>query len=180
MAISRADISKLPKPARDAVNRQLDDGEPLTKERQLQRGGGSRHVSFDGEHWDSQEERQYGKHLALLVLAGEISDLQRQVRVELHVRRRVMFIDFSYYDNRLGEVVWDDYKMRNWRRNRWFKDWKVKADMWAAGLGPGRLRITVKDGQGGYKHDDEIIPRSHPELVRRVLSNAAMEASSDK
>ena len=129
------------------------------------------------EGWDSQEERRYyQRHLVLLEKAGEISNLRRQVRVDLHIGQRYMRLDFAYYDHHLDCEVWEDWKGAGWKKNNWFKDWKLKADMWAAGLGPGLLRITTPRS-GGYHHED-IHPRSNPEAVKRMLANANPQEQS--
>ncbi len=96
--------------------------------------------------FDSLGEMRYAEHLHFRQLAGDISDLQFQVRWDCEVagRRiggRYMRIDFKYYDKHLDEWVWDDFK------GPVTKDWAVKRDIWAAG-GPGTLRITKKGTKG--------------------------------
>ena len=127
-------------------------------------------AEWQGLHWDSKEEEEYGRHLRALEKGGKIKRLIRQARVDLHVGQRYMKIDFYYFDMYLAEWVWDDYKCFGWKRNRWYKDWKLKADIWKAGLGPGLLRITTPS-QGGYHHEDSR-PKPNAEALRRILSNA--------
>lgn len=155
MTLRRKDMMKLSPAARAEVNRQLKAGEPIPK---------------TDAAFDSEEERRYYEHLKRLQLAGEISELDRQVRVDLHIGQRYMRIDFHYYINRTDEWVWDDYKMANWKRNRWFKDWKLKRDIWVAGFGPGLLRITTR--RSGTYHAEDSYPKPTGEALRRILCNA--------
>lgn len=145
---------------------------------QLAKSKGAPRAEWRGLHWDSREEEEYGRHLRFREKAGEIQNLARQVRVELGVTRRFMRLDFHYFDVYLAELVWDDYKCLGWKKRTWFKDWKLKADIWGAGLGPGLLRITTPS-QGGYHHED-IRPKPTPEALRRMLRNAQATMSSDQ
>ena len=81
--------------------------------------------AWQGEQWDSQEERRYGEHLRWLEAEGKIRDLTRQVRVDLHIGKRYMRLDFRYFDERLAVWVWDDYKCLGWKKIGWYKDWKL-------------------------------------------------------
>ena len=78
----------------------------------------SRKVTWDGIEFDSQKEAQRYRELWLLKKAGEITNLQRQVRFELIptqrvdgkvVERSVTYVaDFVYEDH--GEIVVEDVK----------------------------------------------------------------------
>lgn len=167
MAISRTNLGKLSPAARAEVNRQLgDDNGALTKAKQLGKPR-SKYRNVRAEGWDSQAERRYYDVLLLREKAGEISNLRRQVRVDLHIGQRYMRIDFVYEED--GETIYDDYKGFP------TPAWKIKADIWAAGIGPGILRITRKVS-GGY-HRTDIHPKPSPELLKRILAaHAGREA----
>ncbi len=137
---------------------------------QLAKGKGTPRAEWQGLHWDSKEEEDYGRHLRALEMGGKIQKLTRQARVDLGVGQRYMRIDFHYWDVYLAEWVWDDYKCLGWRKRGWFKDWALKADIWKAGLGPGLLRITTPS-RGGYHHEDSR-PKPKSEALRRILKNA--------
>lgn len=145
---------------------------------QLAKGKRARRAEWQGLHWDSEEERQYGEHLLWRQKAGEIFELDRQVRVDLHIGRRYMKIDFYYFDGRLAVYVWDEYKCLGWKRRTLYKDWKLKADIWAAGFGPGLLRITTPS-QGGYHHE-EIHPKPNAEALQRILLSAHLTMNPDE
>lgn len=78
----------------------------------------SRKVTWEGIEFDSQKEAQRYRELWLLRKAGEITNLQRQVRFELIptqridgkvVERSVTYVaDFVYEDH--GEIVVEDVK----------------------------------------------------------------------
>jgi len=121
----------------------------------------SKYGNVRKEGWDSQAERRRYKQLQLMQKAGEISKLQRQVRVDLHVGRRYMRIDFVYWDHHLEELVYEDHK------GFVTPSWKIKADIWAAGFGPGLLRIHRKGGR-----TEDVRPKVHPETLRRILRTA--------
>lgn len=113
------------------------------------------------EGWDSQAERRRYRELLLMEKAGEISNLKRQVRVDLHVGRRYMKIDFMYYDNHLDEMCWEDHK------GFMTALWAFKADIWCAGFGPGLLRIHRSGGR-----TEDRRPKVNPETLRRILRSA--------
>ena len=119
------------------------------------------------EGWDSKSERRRYKQLCLMQKSGEISKLQRQVTVQLHIGRRSMRLDFVYWDHHLEEFVYEDHK-------GWTTDaWKIKADVWAAGFGPGLLRIHRAGGR-----TEDVRPKVHPETLRRILRSAHKTMSS--
>ena len=77
-------------------------------------------VNIDGETFDSKREAKRYLELKLLERAGEIKDLQRQVKYILIpsqkrdgkvVERECAYIsDFEYYDAHTGELVVEDTK----------------------------------------------------------------------
>ena len=102
----------------------------------------------------SKAECRYAEHLYARQLNHEISDLQFQVRVVLkdRVLTTPMIVDFKYFDERLGEWVWDEFKGMEttaWRRQR--KAWAL--------LGPGLYRVTKANRR------DRVEPYRH-ELIR--------------
>ncbi len=113
------------------------------------------------EGWDSQGERKYYKHLLIRERAGDIHSLTKQVRVDLHVGKRFMKIDFHYFDNNRNEWVWDDFKGFP------TPEWLLKMAIWGAGFGPGTLLVTKKVS-GGY-HSNPVSPKVHPETLRNIL-----------
>ena len=115
---------------------QLKPGKPLKR---------SKYGNRRTEGWDSKAERTYWDQLLALEAAGEIRNLRRQVKVPLGIGQRYFRMDFVYWDCRLDAWVYDDYK------GFATPEWKLKADIWAAGFGPGLLRTTTRDG-GAYTH----------------------------
>lgn len=78
-------------------------------------------VVVDGETFDSRMEARRWRELRLLRCAGEISELERQVKYTLVpaqkdgagrvIERAVVYIaDFVYVDKRTGEAVVEDVK----------------------------------------------------------------------
>ncbi len=110
---------------------------------------------------DSKAEARYRTHLELREKAGDIKDLQCQVRVNLYIRNRHMRVDFAYYDNHLDCQVWNEYKGFP------TEAWKIKRDIWAAGFGPGLYRVTEWK-RGGFYHTD-IYPACKPETFARII-----------
>ncbi len=94
--------------------------------------------------FDSAAEMRYGDHLFARQCNGEIRDLEFQVNVPLvigGVRLGLSRVDFKYYEHRWRgqqreQWVWDEFKG--------FETdvWKLKKKLWAAGGGPGMLRVT--------------------------------------
>jgi len=161
MALKSKDLNGLPPDLKAqavqqiARQRKAGAGEPIPKE------GRSKYRNVKSEGWDSQQERRRGHALALLARAGEITDLRRQVTVRLGVGKRSMRLDFVYFDVRLGETVWEDHKGFS------TTDWLIKKDIWAAGFGPGLLRVH-RQGQGS----EDIYPAVKIETLRILLRNA--------
>lgn len=82
---------------------------------------GAQKTEYDGIVFDSKHEAMRWRELALLQRAGEITDLQRQVKYILVpaqkdesgkiAERAVSYVaDFVYRDARSGEVVVEDAK----------------------------------------------------------------------
>ena len=127
----------------------------------------SKYSEHRSEGWDSKAERTYWDRLKLQQAAGEIRDLRRQVRVPLGIGQRYFRIDFVYYDERIDQWVFDDFK------GLIMADWKLKADIWAAGLGPGILRITTR--KKGYYHHEDRYPADLDTLIERIKASRAFE-----
>jgi len=75
----------------------------------------NRKVTVDGMTFDSLKEASRWEELKLLVRAGEIKDLKRQVPIEIVPKtdkfRAVRYVaDFTYTLTRNGETVWEDVK----------------------------------------------------------------------
>ncbi len=119
------------------------------------------------EGWDSKAERTYWDQLQLLETAGDIRDLRRQVRVPLGIGQRYFRMDFVYWDNRLDEWIFDDFK------GFATPEWKLKADIWAAGFGPGILRITTRKRK--YYHHEDRHPADLDTLIERIKATRAFE-----
>lgn len=72
-------------------------------------------VTVDGLTFDSLKEASRYEELKLLVRAGEIKDLKRQVPIEIVPKtdkfRAVRYIaDFTYTLTKNGQPVWEDVK----------------------------------------------------------------------
>lgn len=88
-----------------------------------------RSVVWMGERFDSQRELARWRELLLLERAGEIRDLERQVRIPIVIggvevrypptatgargKAMVYVADFTYHDNRDGARVVEDAKMQS-------------------------------------------------------------------
>ena len=177
MAIKRSDLDGLPASARKEVHRQIVEqtrkagaGEPIPKAK-------GKYRNRKSEGWDSQAEKRYFEHLQILEGAGVIRNLRRQQVVHLHIGNRYMRIDFTYDEKRPDGSwlpVWDDYKGFG------TKDWLVKADVWAAGFGPGLLRMTRWARGTGYTHPNEWTPCPTDDALRNILraARATMSATA--
>lgn len=76
-------------------------------------------VAINGVQYDSKAEMSRGVELQQLEKAGEIKDLQRQVKFQLQEKfkiqnktiREITYIaDYVYYDNRLKKTIIEDVK----------------------------------------------------------------------
>ena len=79
----------------------------------------NKEISIDGKIFQSKLEAKRYKQLALLEKAGEIKNLQMQVKFELqeaftknkkHHRAITYTADFMYFDNRSEQVIVEDTK----------------------------------------------------------------------
>jgi hypothetical protein len=107
----------------------------------------------DGRSFHSQAERDCYQYLKLLERAGEIDSIECQVTTPL-TAGITHKTDFKYWDCKLGETVWGEYKGfedQRWRDIR--KLWKF--------YGPGRLRVYRGRGTR-ITLAEEIIPESRP------------------
>lgn len=93
----------------------------------------SRKITVDGESFDSQKEFRRYRELKLLSRAGEISNLQRQVRFKLIpaqrdkngkvVERKCDYVaDFVYYEQTKDGVTWTVEDTKGFRT----KDYIIK------------------------------------------------------
>lgn len=153
--------NKLPAHIRERMGKFVLERKPIPKP--------SKFGNVKEEGWDSQAERRRWKQLLLIQKAGEISHLQRQVTVQLHVGRRSMRVDFMYYDKYLDEMVWEDHK------GFATPSWLIKADIWCAGFGPGLLRVHRSGGR-----TEDRRPKVHAETLRRILRSAHETMSAEE
>ncbi|AVO37377.1 DUF1064 domain-containing protein [Pukyongiella litopenaei] len=81
---------------------------------------GAQRETVDGITFDSRKEARRYQQLRLLLRAGDIADLRRQVAIELEGRdgpvltrtgrRMKITVDFAYTDLRTGLTVYEDAK----------------------------------------------------------------------
>ncbi len=86
---------------------------------------GNRKTVLDGITFDSAAEARRWSELKLLERAGQIRNLERQIRVPLlshsGVKIATCVIDFAYFEGQ--KRVWEDHKspatrkLKTWRRN---------------------------------------------------------------
>jgi Protein of unknown function (DUF1064) len=105
---------------------------------------------FAGRSFDSKGERDCYQMLLLMQKAGEISNIECQVSVRLGPNKRRWIMDFKYFDNRLNEEVWADFK--GFETDRW----QHLLDLWTL-EGPARLRVYKGKGLQ-IVVSEEIIP----------------------
>lgn len=103
-----------------------------------------------GYRFDSKGERERAETLKLMERAGEISDLEFQCKVHL-VADINWKLDFRYRDNRLGEVVYEDFKGME------TPVYRLKYKLWKE-FGEGRLIITKKNSGGHIVTTDIVTP----------------------
>lgn len=97
----------------------------------------------------SKAEMRYGLHLLARQQNMEISGLEYQHKATLVIGGVVLAttkIDFFYHETRWrGSVydrdVWDEFKGME------TPQWKQLRNLWAAGGGPGYLRVTFANGR---------------------------------
>jgi len=159
--------SKLPLFIQQKIER--DNGNELVRNAPRYK---SRKVQTPHGIMDSGAEADYYELLLLREKAGDIKDLIRQVPVYLFIGRyRHMRVDFRYFDNHIGEMVWDEYKGAE------TAEWRMKRDLWAA-YGPGLYRVTRKI-HGAFENFLEIRPNPKLELVEAVIRAAGVDAVKD-
>ena len=74
---------------------------------------GNRKTESDGHIFDSKLEARCYQELRLRERAGEIDELELQVRVPLQVGDKKVcawVVDFEYYDHTIKKLVWLDAK----------------------------------------------------------------------
>lgn len=88
----------------------------------------------DGRSFASKLEAALYDQLKLRELAKDIKDIKCQVRVELTEARILMIPDFSFFCNRINEVVYAESKGFE------TSDYRIKRKLWTV-YGPGRLEV---------------------------------------
>ena len=107
-------------------------------------------------HFDSAAEMRFAETvLHPRRVAGEISDLKCQARVDL-LNCMHMIVDFSYTEDG-GRTVWHEFKGQPTGR------WVLQRKVWEE-LGPGEYRVSFAD-----RPDLVIFPVPGPRVICRVL-----------
>jgi len=115
-----------------------------------------------GRNFHSDAERRYGEFLWGRQEAGEIRDLAFQKRVKL-LGAVTMIVDFYYFDNDLGDWVYDEYK--GFETDKW----RLQKKLWEQ-VGPGIYRVTRSQSNFTV-----IYPKPSDELIGIVLRHLAEE-----
>jgi hypothetical protein len=83
-------------------------------------------VVVDGVRFDSKGEFRRWSELVTLLRAGQITNLQRQLKIDLHVDRagtqRLLgryVADFAYHDAETNRLVLEDFKGHDTALSRW-------------------------------------------------------------
>lgn len=114
--------------------------------------------------FDSKAECRYGEHLFARQANGKISELKCQVTVpfiingiNLGITHRV---DFEYFETDIPAHVGEPQLIHDEFKGFEDKTWKLKQKLWAAGAGPGLLKVTrlTKDKMIPFK-SEWIIPK---------------------
>ena len=106
-------------------------------------------------HFDSAAECRFAETvLHPRRVAGEISDLQCQARVDL-LNCMHMIVDFRYIED--GRPIWHEFKGAKTGR------WVLQRKVWEE-LGPGEYRVSFAD-----RPDLVIFPVPGPRVICRVL-----------
>lgn len=108
-------------------------------------------VQHEGRSFASKGERDCYNYLKLLEKAGEIDSIECQVTVALTKAQVKMIPDFRFWDLKLGEQVYGEYKGFE------TPEWMLKKKLWRI-YGPGRLRIYRGSGNR-IQLVEEIIPK---------------------
>ena len=106
-----------------------------------------------GRSFMSEGERDCGEMLWAMQQGREIRDLEFQVSVRLTAGRLRWVLDYRFFDAKLSEVVWADFKGHEQER------WGELKKLWPH-YGPARLRV-YKKGRHGIFVAQEIVPRSN-------------------
>lgn len=96
-------------------------------------------VTVDGITFDSIKEADHWQELRLRERAGEITGLNRQLRIEvvpktkLH-KARFYVCDFVYFDKKTGKTVYEDVK--GYRKGNAYQLFSLKRDIlyWRHGI----------------------------------------------
>jgi hypothetical protein len=99
----------------------------------------AKRCEYDGRSFHSQGERDCYEMLTLMQKAGDISALQCQVSIRLGPKKRRWVLDFRYFDVKLKEYVWADFK--GFETDRW----NHLIDLWIL---EGTERLRVYKGRG--------------------------------
>ena len=139
---------------------------PSIKNPKKQRPPGRKRINFKkteryGRKFDSELEADTFEFLKALEAAGEINEIEQQVMAYLTDAEIGWRIDYRVRDLKLGERVWVEAK------GVWKPEQVLKKKLWAAGYGPGRLRVFGRstkrdDRSGGFRIkllEPEIVPR---------------------
>ena len=106
----------------------------------------NRRVEIDGIVFDSAFEAKVWSELNLKVRLGEISDLQRQVKIDLKVNNTSVcsiVMDFVYTDLSKNKTIYADAKSEATRANRAYR---IKKKLFKALYGHDILEITKGKG----------------------------------
>ena len=101
-------------------------------------GANRRYSKLLDRTFHSKAECRYAEHLFTKQQNGEITDLSFQKHVKLKINDVIvttMIVDFYYFDNTVGDWVYDEFK--GFATDKW----KHSVKLWAQ-LGPGMYRIT--------------------------------------
>lgn len=99
----------------------------------------STRMTRDGRSFHSQSEAGRYEELKLLMRAGEISDLKTQASVKLSEAKIELIVDFKYFDVKLNEEVFEEFKGFE------TPEWRIKRRLWKS-YGPGLLRVVKRTG----------------------------------
>lgn len=113
----------------------------------------ARRTERAGMSFASKAEGKLFDHLTLLQKAGELRELRSQVSVYLTAARIQYIADFQYFDVRAGQITWAEMKGFE------TPEWRLKRRLWAAGYGPGTLRV-FKMGRADVMLVETIKPKS--------------------
>jgi hypothetical protein len=110
----------------------------------------AKRADYDGRSFHSQGERDCYVYLKLLERAGEIDSIECQVTTRFPIKGLTHKTDFKYFDLKLQETVWAEFKGMEDQR------WRDIKKVWRY-CGPGRLREYKGRGTRIFV-SEEIIP----------------------